>query len=208
MLPDPKSFHLGSGNNIFKGHIVAPELVIISSARFIPSIPIPSGIKPFYKQDNAINQKNLIVPDITRNQSISASISHINVRSIVNKTSSFHDYISDMSPTICALMETWLPNDETDLRYKEVPPKGYDIISGPHPTHQKGWWSSSHLQIQSQCQSSPPTTNISEVMEHLDLTINFKGLVVNLYVIYRFPNTSVIQFCDGLSDLLEEKHSQ
>ena len=34
--------------------------------------------------------------------------------------------------------------------------------------------------------------------------MNFKGLVVNLYVIYRFPNTSVIQFCDELSDLLEE----
>ena len=41
-------------------------------------------------------------------------------------------------------------------------------------------------------------------MEHLDLTMNFKGLVVNLYVSYRFPNTSVIQFCDELSDLLEE----
>ena len=34
--------------------------------------------------------------------------------------------------------------------------------------------------------------------------MNFKGLVVNLYVIYCFPNTSVIQFCDELSDLLEE----
>ena len=41
-------------------------------------------------------------------------------------------------------------------------------------------------------------------MEHLNLTMNFKGLVVNLYVIYHFPNTSVIQFCDELSDLLEE----
>ena len=34
--------------------------------------------------------------------------------------------------------------------------------------------------------------------------MNFKGLVVNLYVIYCLPNTSVIQFCDELSDLLEE----
>ena len=43
-----------------------------------------------------------------------------------------------MSPTICALMETWIPNDETDLRYKEVPPKGYNIISHPHPTTKMG----------------------------------------------------------------------
>ena len=172
MLSDPKSFHLGSGNNIFKGQRAGDNLF-----HKIHTINTnTSGIKPLHKQDNAINQKNLIVPDITRNQSISASISHINVRSIVNKTSLFHDYISDMSPTICALTETWLPSDETDLGYKEVPPKGYDIISQP-PPHQKGWWSSSHLQILSQCQSSPPTTNISEVMEHLDLTMNFKGLV-------------------------------
>ena len=40
-------------------------------------------------------------------------------------------------------------------------------------------------------------------MEHLDLTTNFKGISVNLYVIYRIPNTSVVQFCSELADLLE-----
>ena len=120
-----------------------------------------SGIKPFYKQDNAINQKNLIVPDIIRNRSISASISHINVRSIVNKTSSFHDYISDMSPTICTLTETWLPNDETDLRYKEAPPKGYDIISRPCPTTKKGGGVAVIYKSNLSVKAAPPTTNIS-----------------------------------------------
>ena len=109
-----------------------------------------------------------------------------------------------MSPTICALTETWLPNDETDLRYKEFPPKGYDIISRHHPTTKKGGGVAVIYKSNLSVKMAPPTTNISEVMEYLDLTMNFKGLVVNLYVIYRFPNTSVIQFCDELSDLLEE----
>ena len=60
-----------------------------------------------------------------------ATLSHINVQSIVNKTSSFQEYIIDLSPTICALTETWLSNDEADLRFKDVPPKGYSIISRP-----------------------------------------------------------------------------
>ena len=137
------------------------------------------------------------------NQSVHPSLTSM-LESIVNKTSSFHDYIGDMSPTICALVETWLPNDETDLRYKKVPPKGYDIISRPHPTTKKGGGVAVIYKSNLRCQSAPPTTNISEVMEHLDLTMNFKGLVVNLYVIYHFPNTSVIHFCDELSDLLEE----
>ena len=109
-----------------------------------------------------------------------------------------------MSPSICALMETWLPSDETDLRYKEVPPKGYDIISHPCPTSKKGGGVAVINKSNLSVKVAPPTTNISEVMEHLNLTMNFKGLVVNLYVIYCFPNTSVIQFCDELSDLLEE----
>ena len=51
--------------------------------------------------------------------------------------------------------------------------------------------------------AAPPSDNTSDVIEHLDLTTNFKGISVNLYVIYRIPNTSVMQFCSELVDLLE-----
>ena len=112
-----------AGNNLFH------KIFIICSNT--------SGIKPFHQQLGP-NQLNLITPIITRNQSVSATLSHINVWSIVNKTSSFHEYITDLSPTICALTETWLSNDEADLRFKDVPPKGYSIISRPWPGHKKG----------------------------------------------------------------------
>ena len=51
--------------------------------------------------------------------------------------------------------------------------------------------------------AAPPSDTTSDVMEHLDLTTNFKGISVNLYVIYCIPKTSVMQFCSELADLLE-----
>ena len=51
--------------------------------------------------------------------------------------------------------------------------------------------------------AAPPSHTTSDVIEHLDLTTNFKGISVNLYVIYCIPNTSVMQFCSELADLLE-----
>ena len=51
-----------------------------------------------------------------------------------------------------------------------------------------------------ECPTSPQT---SEIMEYMELTINFKGIVCNIYIIYNIPNTSVIQFCSELSDLIK-----
>ena len=49
----------------------------------------------------------------------------------------------------------------------------------------------------------PTSSQTSEIMEYMELTTNFKGIVFNIYIIYCIPNTSVIQFCSELSDLME-----
>ena len=49
----------------------------------------------------------------------------------------------------------------------------------------------------------PASSQTSEIMEYMELTTNFKGIVCNIYIIYHIPNTSVIQFCSELSDLME-----
>ena len=36
-----------------------------------------------------------------------------------------------------------------------------------------------------------------------DYKVHFKSLTLNLYVIYRFPNTSVLMFCTELDTVLE-----
>ena len=45
-------------------------------------------------------------------------------------------------------------------------------------------------------------------MELLEILVNFKGIPCNIYTVYHIPNTSVIQFCSELSDLLEHNISQ
>ena len=49
----------------------------------------------------------------------------------------------------------------------------------------------------------PTSSQNSEIMEYMELATNFKGIVCNIYIIYCIPNTSVIQFCGEISDLIE-----
>ena len=129
-MSDPGSFLWVFVSSIYPDHINVLELEIISftkSSLFVPTHLESNHFISSWDQIDSISSH----PIITRNQSVSATLSHINVQSSVNKTSSFHEYITDLSPTICALMETWLSNDEADLRFKDVPPKGYSIISRP-----------------------------------------------------------------------------
>ena len=58
--------------------------------------------------------------------------------SIYNKLQSFQNYVQDNNTTKCAITETWLSSDENDLRYKEIPPPGYKILSKPHKSGRKG----------------------------------------------------------------------
>ena len=132
-----------------------------------------------YKEDNHVKLSNLIRLVINNDRTINATLSVVNARSIYNKLQSFQNCIQDKNTTICASTETWLSNDENDVRYKEIPPPGYKILSKPHKN------------------------GTSEIMEYIELTSNFIGIVCNIYIIYCIPNTSVIQFCNELSHLIE-----
>ena len=58
----------------------------------------------------------------------------------------------------------------------------------------------------------PTSSQTSEIMEYMELTTNYKGIVCNIYIIYCIPNTRVIQFCSELSDPMQnnvlEDHGQ
>ena len=58
-------------------------------------------------------------------------LSVVNARSIYNNLQHFHICVQDNNTTICAITETWLSNEENDLRYQEIPPPGYKILSKP-----------------------------------------------------------------------------
>ena len=156
-----------------------------------------------YKECNQVKQSNLIRPVISNDRSIKVTLSVLNARSIYNKLQSFQNYVQDNNTTICAITETWLSNDESDLRYKEVPPPGYKILSKSCKNGKKGGGIAvvykASLNIK-ECTTSPQT---SEIMEYIKLTTNFKRIVCNIYIIYLIPNTSVFQFWSELSDLME-----
>ena len=89
-----------------------------------------------------------------------------------------------------------------DIRKSHQP--DYKILSKPQKNGKRGgsimvvYKASFNIK---ECPTSPQT---SEIMEYMELTSNFKGFVCNIYIIYWIPNTSVIQFCNELSDILED----
>ena len=84
-----------------------------------------------HKEHNKVKLSNLIRPVKSNDRSINATLSVVNARSIYNKLQSFQNFVQNNNTTICAITETWLSNDENDLRYKEIPPPGYKILSKP-----------------------------------------------------------------------------
>ena len=91
----------------------------------------PRTISDHNQKCNQVNLENLLVPTINNNRGVSALFSNINARSIYPKMLTFQQHVSTMNSTLCAITETWLLNDKDDLKYKEVPPLGYRILSHP-----------------------------------------------------------------------------
>ena len=101
------------------------------------------------------------------------------------------------------ITETWLSNDENDLRYKEIPPLGYKLLSKLHKSRKKGGGIAVVFKASLNMKECPTSSQTSEIMEYMEPDTNFKGIVCIIYIIYCIPNTSVIQFCSELSDLME-----
>ena len=85
------------------------------------------------KNATQMDRKQVIVPlrRCPNIRSVKTAFSHINARSIYHKIPDFQEYITTNKISVCALTETWLKNDPDDLRYKEIAPTGYNIISHP-----------------------------------------------------------------------------
>ena len=111
---------------------------------------------------------------IANNRSVSATLHHINARSICNKITDFHKYVTEANPTLCAIMETWLSDDEQDLRFKRVPPTGYNIISKQRTSGKKGGGLAIIYKSCLTVKELLGLTRPSEVMELLEILVNFK----------------------------------
>ena len=142
------------------------------------------------------------MPTINNNRGVSALFSHINTRSIYPKVLTLQQHGSMMNSTLCAITETWLPNEKDDLKYKDVPPPGYRILS--HPCSDWGRGGSIAIVHKKNLKVKDETPlQTSKIMEYMKVNACLSGINFYVYVVYDYPGTSVISFCEELTDILE-----
>ena len=153
-------------------------------------------------RSNEVNTNNLITIPTTKTKTKFIRLSQINARSIVNKHLEFQTQLLQDNVDLCAITETWLKKDD-DFTLKCFLPPGYTITSQLRTGGRMGGG------IALVCKKSIQTriinmTNKSITMEYSALTCNINGNNLDLYIIYRYPQTSVIIFCEELANILEQ----
>ena len=130
------------------------------------------------------------------------SLAHVNVLSIRNKIGSFQHYLQDEKIDLCAVTETWLKPDNI-IHPKEITPPGYDILSKPRTDGKQGGGVAlvynSSVKVYNITQADQPTG-----LDYMNVHVKFRNKTLNLYIIYRHPNSNILQFTESLTNLLEE----
>ena len=125
----------------------------------------------------------------------------MNAWSIRNKIGSFQHYLQDEKIDLCAVTETWLKPDDI-IHPREITPPGYDILSKPRTDERLEGVAlvyKSSMKIKNITQTDQPMG-----LEYKNVHAKFRNKTLNLYIIYRHPNSSVLQFTEALANLLEE----
>ena len=102
------------------------------------------------------------------------------------------------------ITETWIKETDDINLTKEIPPMGYNIISHPHKTSKQGGGLALTYRNTIKLQDKTDNTRNYETMEHSNFNILFAGTKINLHLVYRIPSTSVLKFCEELTDILED----
>ena len=151
------------------------------------------------------NQQPIPVNKFT---SKSIKISHINIRLNNNKVLDFQQYITSNLIDICAISETWIKSNADTNTIKEIAPQEYKMISQPCKSGEQGsGLALLYKESISVKKTSDDKTNF-ETMEISTFDIKFAGTVINLYLIYRLPVTTVLQFCSDMTDIMQRRISK
>ena len=107
-----------------------------------------------------------------------------------------------MNSTLCAITETWLPNEKDDQKYKEAPSPGYKILSHPCSDGRRGGSIATVYKNNLKIKDETPSQT-SKIMEYINVNAHLSGINFDVYVIYHYPGSSVISFCEELTEILE-----
>ena len=156
---------------------------------------------PYTQMSHAIRIDNLITIAKENIRTSSLCLAHINAMSIKNKILQFQECITNANIDLCVITETGLNPNDGDI-VKVVPQLGCTHLSWPR---QDGWRgggiaivSKSYINIEEDKDKTEPKT-----MELLHLSVKVKNLGLNLYTVYRIPNTSILTFCNEMANGLE-----
>ena len=130
------------------------------------------------------------------------NLSLINAHSITSKVNQFQQELIDFNVDICGITETWLKHNGIDANVKEIPPSGYKILSTPRKTNQTGGRIALVYRENYNIKLLDHPKEM-DTMEFQGYHMRFNNTTLNLYVIYRIPSTSILQFCNELSTLFE-----
>ena len=97
---------------------------------------------------------------------------------------------------VCALTETWIKEDD-DTTAIQLCPDGYSSVSIPREGRIGGGIAIVHKSVITLRSKS---IHNYQTMECVDVLLDFQNMLVNLCVIYRPPNTSIVAFCEDLTD--------
>ena len=123
----------------------------------------------------------------------------VNCSSIVNKTSDFKVELMEHNLDVCALTETWIREGD-DTTTIQLCPDGYSSVSIPRDGRIGGGIAIVH---RSDITLRSKSVYNYQTMECADFLLDFQNMLVNLCVIYRPPDTSIVSFCDDLMDYQE-----
>ena len=145
---------------------------------------------------------NLISIQPNKERHTYLSLAHVNALSIRNKIGSFQHYLQDEKIDLCTVTETWLKPDDI-IHPKEITPPGYHILSQQRTDGRQGGGVTlaynSSVKVYNTTQAYQPTG-----LGYMNVHVKFKNKTLNLYIIYRHPNSSILQFIESLANLLEE----
>ena len=151
-----------------------------------------------------INWRNILPVqlDNTKVKSVSVSLTHcalINCRSVINKSADLQAKLVHNKVDICFLTETWIKEDDTTTE-TQICPLGYKAISVPRSNKQEG-----RIAIVYKDSITIWRSNTYEYssMECTDVAVSLPGLSLNLTVIYRPLDKSVLSFANDSLDYME-----
>ena len=129
----------------------------------------------------------------------------VNCRSVGNKINDIKHEIYNHNLDLCALTEMWIKEDENNTISNCLCPSGYNTISIPCINRTGGGIA---LIYRSNLDVKLNSSYNFEAMECVDFSLNLDKYNILLAVIYRPPNSSVLQFANELAAYMEKISTQ